>query len=206
MKGLILKDLINLKRYSRSIFVFIAIFGLFALMDQNWDFLEGMIILMFTMMTVTTFSYDDLAKWDPYALSLPVTRKQVVLGKYLVAALLAFSAVLLSLAVNGIFALVRDVDMVQKLITTYLILAAAIVFISILLPLIYKFGVEKSRIFLIVIFAAPTAAIIVMSNLGIPIPKTDTLMLLLNLSPAILVALVCGSYAISKALFTKKEL
>jgi len=154
MKGLILKDLINLRRYGRSIFLFIAVFALFGLMSKNWDFLEGIIILMFTMMTVTTFSYDDIAKWDIYALSLPVSRRQIVRSKYLLAILLSLAGILLSLAVNSILALVKDINIVDKLLTAYIIFAVATVFTCILLPLIYKFGVEKSRIFLTVTNAA----------------------------------------------------
>jgi len=206
MKGLILKDLINLRRYGRSIFLFIAVFALFGLMSKNWDFLEGIIILMFTMMTVTTFSYDDIAKWDIYALSLPVSRRQIVRSKYLLAILLSLAGILLSLAVNSILALVKDINIVDKLLTAYIIFAVATVFTCILLPLIYKFGVEKSRIFLIAIFAAPTAAVLVLSNMGIPMPQKDFWMLLLNLSPAILVILLCASYAISNALFSGKDL
>jgi hypothetical protein len=47
------------------------------------------------------------------------------------------------------------------------------VFSAILLPLIFKFGVEKSRIFMLAIFAAPTAAVIVLDKAGYHCPPTD---------------------------------
>ncbi|MDK2942114.1 MAG: type transport system permease protein, partial [Acetobacterium sp.] len=99
MKGLILKDLINLKSTFKMLGLMIALFAVIYIPQGN-GFIFGMIILMFAMMVVTTISYDDLAKWDAYALTMPVTRKEMVLSKYLVMALLNTLGAVLALIVG----------------------------------------------------------------------------------------------------------
>ena len=65
MKGLILKDLLNLKSTFKMLGAMIVFFAVAFLREGN-SFVFGIIILMFAMMVVTTISYDDLAKWDAY--------------------------------------------------------------------------------------------------------------------------------------------
>ena len=87
MKGLILKDLLNLKSTFKMLGVMMLFFAVVFLPQGNGA-IFGIIIMMFAMMVVTTISCDDLAKWDAYALTMPVTRKEMVLSKYLVMVLL----------------------------------------------------------------------------------------------------------------------
>ena len=41
-----------------------------------------MITLMLSMQVITTMSYDEYAKWDKYALTMNINRKDIVLSKY----------------------------------------------------------------------------------------------------------------------------
>ena len=54
------------------------------------------------MITITSFSYDALAKWDRYALSLPLTRKDIVAGKYLLSIILCLLATILSFLISTV--------------------------------------------------------------------------------------------------------
>ncbi|MEL7656992.1 MAG: ABC-2 transporter permease, partial [Bacillota bacterium] len=89
MIGLILKDFYTIRQYSKTMLFMLVFFALISAgLDNPAAFFEGFIIIMSTMMSIYSFSYDNLAKWDRYGLSLPVTRKEVVASKYILSLLL----------------------------------------------------------------------------------------------------------------------
>lgn len=67
-------------------------FGLIAL--QGNDFLYFVPAFISMMMFMTTFSYDEYNKWDAYAVTLPLEKKDVVLSKYVGSILLLIVALL----------------------------------------------------------------------------------------------------------------
>ena len=85
--------------------------------------------------------------------------------------------------------------------------------ILILLPLIFKYGVERSRIMLLAIFAIPTVLILIISKVlaltGIPFPSEEQLNALLPviciIATLILIAGIYVSYMTSDKIITKKE-
>ncbi|MDF2686949.1 MAG: hypothetical protein K0S55_2132, partial [Clostridia bacterium] len=64
MKGLLIKDFLISKKYMRSLFLVVAIYVIFSFTSGNMSFLSGMVTIVFAMIVITTFSYDDFAKWD----------------------------------------------------------------------------------------------------------------------------------------------
>ena len=209
MKGLLLKDLLNLRKYGRTILLLSAFYLLFGLMSDSFSMLTGMIALLFSMVSITSFSYDDLAKWNTYALAMPVSRRNVVAGKYTLGALFSLVGVLVSFLSIVVLSLIKgSVITTDDLISCYLMLSITVLFNTLLLPLIFKFGVEKSRLFIMAIFAVPTAAFLVISNTGVSLPSLpeSTAELLLYLTLPFSLALFYASFHISCAIFRKKEL
>ena len=82
MNSLILKDFISLKSYSKSLAIIIGFFTIITFTNDEPSFLSGMIILIMSMLPITSFSYDQHAKWDLFSQTLPVSRKQLVMSKY----------------------------------------------------------------------------------------------------------------------------
>lgn len=91
--------------------------------------------MMFAMMVVTTISCDDLAKWDAYALTMPVTRKEMVLSKYLVMVLLNTLRAVLSLIIGivGSFLMNQSFDL-EILVIVGLVYLIAFIFGSLIIP------------------------------------------------------------------------
>ncbi|HEX2998958.1 MAG TPA: ABC-2 transporter permease [Armatimonadota bacterium] len=210
MKGLIIKDLVNLKKSGRTILLIIAFYILFAFMVDSMEFLSGMIILMFAISTVSSFSYDSQAGWDTYARTLPLPKKDFVLSKYVLALLLTVSGTLLTLLLNWLFGLFKnESNFTEALITSYAIFAVAVIFLAVMLPLIYRFGAERSRIIIIAVFAIPAAAIVVLSRTNALAAPSEALLIrlpmLLALSPLGLIAVSGISFAISCRIFSRKE-
>jgi ABC-type transport system involved in multi-copper enzyme maturation permease subunit len=99
MKGLLLKDLVNLKQQTKIYFIIIAVWLAIALTSKDGSFLGGMICVLSVMLPITTLSYDEKAKWDKYVLSMPIMRKQVVISKYILALALSFIGCVISLSI-----------------------------------------------------------------------------------------------------------
>jgi hypothetical protein len=209
MIGLLLKDLFTMRQYGKTMLFMLVFFAVLSSgMDNPAMFFEGFIILLSVMSAITSFSYDSLAKWDRYALSLPVTRREIVGSKYLLSLCLCGSAAVTSFLIASIilqFSPVEGFSLIYHLLSIGALICVALVFSAILLPLIFKFGVEKSRIFMLAIFAAPTAAVIVLDKAGVSLPSNGPPKLLIVALPLIIILIYYLSYQLSVRIFRGKE-
>ncbi|MFZ2537376.1 MAG: ABC-2 transporter permease [Oscillospiraceae bacterium] len=221
MKGLILKDFLNMKSYMKILGLMILVQFVIFIPQGDVSFISGFIILLCTMMVITTISYDDMAKWDRYALTMPITRKEMVLSKYVIMLIFSISGAILNsilTIIAGYF--MKNVNIGETLISSGAVLSAALLFGSVILPLLYKFGPEKARLLIILCALVPTAIVILGSQVvkksGIPMPNflkdlntatpnTGILISLTFIIPAIAVVVVVISYLISLKIYNKKE-
>ena len=213
MKGLILKDLLNLRKNLKTIII-MCLFYTLLFSTLNPTFLSGMITILFAMQILTTFSYDDYSKWNMYALSLPITKKQLVLSKYILGISFIIFGGVFSFILTSLLSLFKGSFILGDLIASIIgSTGIMILMILILLPLIFKYGVERSRIMLLAIFAIPTVLILIISKVlaltGIPFPSEEQLNALLPviciIATLILIAGSYVSYMISVKIVTKKE-
>ena len=77
MKGLIIKDILNLKNYMKQLILVLIFFIAYGIFLKNGTFVGTMITLMLSMQVITTMSYDEYAKWDKYALTMNINRKDI---------------------------------------------------------------------------------------------------------------------------------
>jgi ABC-type transport system involved in multi-copper enzyme maturation permease subunit len=210
MRGLLLKDLINLKTYGRSVILIVTVFTAFAFFSDDSSFTTTFISILFAIMAITSMSYDELAKWNIYALSMPISRKELVLGKYL----LAFILVCLGVAISLIIAVIpvfmgNEADLLMLMLTVLTSGSVALIMLTILLPLVYKFGIEKSRIILFIVLFIPSILLAILAQTGLIMPNkaTDILIItLLQILPIVALVLFVASYFISVAIFNNKEI
>ncbi|PBG11117.1 ABC transporter permease [Clostridioides difficile] len=211
MKGLILKDLLNLKANVKFILLFIIMFGFMSsLGDGNVNNFIGVIIVLCTTMIVSTFSYDDLNKWDSYVLTMPINRNDIVLSKYLTMLIFSFIGVLVSLIVSVTIGYFKNTLILNEtLLINALILSISVCFGSLILPLIYKFGTERARLLMILCFLVPTLALLVfksiLENISSPISIEIILNTLVYSLPFVAILLFVISYFISSKIYSKKE-
>ncbi|MTP79414.1 ABC-2 transporter permease [Turicibacter sanguinis] len=213
MKGLILKDLLNLRKNLKTIII-MCLFYTLLFSTLNPTFLSGMITILFAMQILTTFSYDDYSKWNMYALSLPITKKQLVLSKYILGISFIIFGGVFSFILTSLLSLFKGSFILGDLVASIIgSTGIMILMIIILLPLIFKYGVERSRIMLLAIFAIPTVLILIISKVlaltGIPFPSEEQLNALLPviciIATLILIAGSYVSYMTSVKIVTKKE-
>ncbi len=210
MKGLIIKDLFILKKTAR---VFVALTGLYLLMAifLHTDF-GVLIAFIMGMLTITSFAYDEQAKWDAFALTMPVSKRDMVLSKYLLAVFLGIAGGLMGILLSVAAAIGQGpVDIMAILKNTGIAICATYVFSSIALPLVYKLGSEKSRLVLMLCYAAPillgTIIINMLSEASITMPQllsaAHTAAIIL---PFFTVIAFVFSYRLSLVIFIKKDI
>ena len=210
MKALLLKDLISLKTYGRSVIIIVAAFTVASFFSGDSDFIASYMSLLLAVIAVTSISYDEQAKWNLYALSMPISRKQLVLGKYI----LAFILTCLGACISLFLALIPvwrgyERDILQLLLTIFTSASFALLMLSLLLPLVYKYGVEKSRVLLFIIVLIPSILVVLWVQTGIFMPEQVTeqvFIQLFKMLPVVALLLYAVSYFVSAAIFSKKDI
>ncbi len=208
MLGLMRKDILVCKRYLKTMALLVLVFAVFSFSSDDNTYMLFMIATFFMMMTITSFAYDQVAKWDPYSMTMPVTRSEVVLSKYLVSGVFLLTGSILSTLLFVGFLLYKGQPVTGELAVGELaVFGTGLVVISILIPFIYKFGVEKARLIMVGVVVLPSVLIMFFTGGNISAQPSEQLVtLLVTLSPFAVIACVVASYLISVGIFTNKEL
>lgn len=218
IKSLIIKDLSQLKSYKRTLIIFIAIFVLTGIAQENTKGIGNMLVIMLTlgfgMFSIASFNYDEQAKADRYILTFPLTKKEIVISKYILVIgstiIGAIVGTIISFAI--LFIINKEIPNIQELIAIALggILGLGIVE-GIQIPCIYKWGAEKGRIQLFIVVAAVALFVTGIFYIGkdIQLPMNSILNIINSLLPIILilatVIIYYISYRIAYKIYSKKE-
>ena len=215
MKGLFLKDVALMKNQLRSIWI-VAIVAVFMMIINNDATFPVVYSIVLTgMIGMGSISYDAFDNGNAFLFTLPITRKQYTLEKYLfilasVAAgtVLAFLFVAADSIRNGYNMFSSD--------AFFFVLECVfgvLIFMALLLPIELKFGPEKGRIAMVAIFAVIVAVIFVLNEMLGDIDVMPLLVKLEQLTTSMIFGvsfLVCAvflivSYLISCKIMEKKE-
>ena len=210
MKGLILKDLAIVKTQMRSMLIIFAVVMFMMFMGQNTNFVVMYSNILFMMFGVTTLSYDAFENGHAFLFTLPVTRKLYVKEKYIFSLGCLLIGFIVSLGVLGFTAIsTKTFDI--SLAVGYMF--AGIIFLSIMLPIDFKFGPEKARVamILVVLILVSTGYTLVevakkldlLKYLG-TVPEIGVVALL-GMLGLIAVAILFASYKISCKIICNKE-
>lgn len=212
MIGLLLKDFYTIIGVMKTTLLLFLIMGTyFMLSDSGAIVVLAIAIILFSVLAITSLSLDLQNHWDEFVLTMPVTRKNIVLSKYILFALLGLTGGLLGILIYVIAGLVQNnLDFAFIGFGLGTGIGLALFYGSILLPLVYKLGVEKTRVLMILCYLAPAIlapiGFKVLDFFGISKPSEAVLETLLIFgAPAFGVVLFVLSYFISVRIFTKKE-
>lgn len=201
MKGLLLKDLMNLKQQAKSISLVVIIWTIIAITGNNASMIGGLVGILSALLPITALAYDEKAKWDKYALTMPVTREDMVLSKYVLSLSLSAFAGCLSLVLH----LIITNNVMESLLTSGGYMGAGILLFSIVLPLMFKYGVEKGRLLMLVIFLLPVIGGMALQHLQLPMPDPAMLESLGYLLPIGIILILLLSVWVSMRIYRKKE-
>jgi ABC-2 type transport system permease protein len=204
MKGLLFKELYNLEKQARSLLLVFAFYLFFSLIGETGNMFGGVVFIMMVMLVITSLAYDERSRWDRYALTMPVSRKEIVLSKYLLGLILLTFALLINIIFLILFG---SSPLGEVFILTLSLFGIGLVSLSIILPLMYKYGVENGRLLLILVLFVPMAAVLLIVRMGLLAPPGETFIRALPIIiPGILVLVVSLSILVSLRIYQHKDM
>lgn len=218
MKSLILKDLYNISHNAKSMLLILLLFAVLFLPQNSYGPQSYIITcgLLCSMMTITTFSFDENCKWTRYATVMPISKRDYVAAKFLVQLIFAAAGAVWGLVTGLAFgavlhklSLTSASDLISMLVFTGVSLAASEICGAVSIPLLFQFGAEKARIMTLVSIFIPLGLCFIVYQLlklmGIPFTDRSVTILLIG-SPFIAAAWNWLMYQISCRIFLRKEL
>lgn len=145
MKGLILKDMCNVKSYGKQYGIIMLFMIAWGIIMKNISFISIYAILLGGLLVLTSISLDEMVHFEKLLFTMPVSRKQYVLSKYLLLLILISAAIVLASVVSLLQSITTGESFVENII---FIISSAGVFAltyAVTFPVIFKKGVEKAR-------------------------------------------------------------
>ena len=210
MKGLLLKDFCILKKQIKLMVVFVIFCAIWAVAAKMPTMMGTMVILLSIMMPISSMSYDEAGQWYRYAFSLPIPRRTLVLSKYVLGFLVSLGGLVVSAIGNIIIlALTNGENALESWLTIIGFLELGVIFLSIIIPILFKYGVEKGRLFIVVIAVIPSLLVALLGSTlktsGTLMPSAELLQAILYSSPLFTLAIFLISFRISVGICRKKE-
>ena len=219
IKGLITKDILQLKSYKKTLIIFIMVFAFTSISVQ--DGVENMLVIMLTlgfgMFSMASFNYDEFNKADRYILTLPLTKKEVVLSKYIlvICSTVMGSIIGIMLSYIVMFAMNKQMPNIEEIISVGLggILGIGLIE-AIQIPCVYKWGAEKGRIQMVIVTALVAllagGIIFIGEKANIQLPANNILNILNTFLPLIFIGLTIIiyyiSYKVAYKIYNRKEI
>lgn len=164
MKGLFLKDLSILKLQARFFMMLVMIAVIIVATGSEVTFLMSYLMFVFAIFTLSTIAYDEMDNGMNYLLTLPITRGQYVLSKYIFALfMVGLAGVTSAIVIPVVLSVNAEVVNMQEIIfTCAVIVGIVLLFLGVTFPIHFKYGAEKGKIVMFIVFAIivlPFAAI-----------------------------------------------
>lgn len=149
MKGLLLKDWMVIMKQTKVYFLLMLVFALIPGMGVYSIFFGA-------LLPMTALAYDERSRWDQMAKMMPYSPRKMVAEKYIFGYLMTGGIVLLETVIQILycFAGIGEGGLVQNMIVIVTSALAALDVMALQMPVIFRLGVEKSRIFLMFVTIA----------------------------------------------------
>ena len=163
MIGLVYKDLMVMKKTLALYMVIFAVYGYMSIAYDQGGLLFAMVLILSSMVPVSTIAYDERSKWDRIANTTPLSRKEIVMAKYLLSFTLTVGSVVVCF---GIYLFDKRISLTENLIMCYVLIFMGMFYRALLLPVNIKFGAEKGRNIMLAIMFVPVLLVTMVAKTG----------------------------------------
>lgn len=165
MTGLITKDFLVMRKMLRSYLLMIVVYTILAYLDFfDYSFIITFVQVALSVLPISAFAYDEQSKWDRYAMSLPLGRSRVVGARYLFVLLLSLCTLALGLGGAAFSCMFQQEDLLEMLLTLIVSAAIGLLIPALLLPVTYKWGPERARIYLYAMLLIPFVGFLLLAK------------------------------------------
>lgn len=198
MLGLLLKDIYNIRKQAIWYIAMIVLFCGISVVLKNVAFASTIGILVTISMPLTAIAYEEKDGWQKFVIASGTNVKTIVVEKYLLGVIFALISII---GYSVAFMVVgaeedRLVEFTAPVCMQFLVLA-------VVLPLVFKFGVEKGRVYMII------AVVLLMAVLIAVLPVLGNMQeganVFIGCMAAITVIALCVSFLVSFKIYSKKE-
>ena len=158
MKGIVVKDLLTLKSSMKTVVLIVILFGFMGAKSGS-AYMSTFASVYAAILPMTCMAFDERSRFNRYAVIMPVNLRDIVLSKYVVGLILAVAATVVAVAMTAVAG-----GSIGETVAASI--AIPMVYHSILLPLMFKFGVEKSRIIILAGVVVPAVGISFLEESG----------------------------------------
>lgn len=210
MKGLVRYDLTQLTGNSKKSFYLLYFAGLIvvSLAVGGGKIFSYMAVMIGCMMGVSFFSYETWYHWDRYCAALPLSNRQIVVSRYISLLITTGCGVLLGFVIGLLsFAAGRmELSWTQWLFSLVQTILAALLYIEIEIPVMYRFGVERGRMVNILLFVVLYSGALALAELSQVPPEFVTIVrIAFGIAWLVILLLFPVSIAVSMRIRAKKE-
>ena len=216
MKGLFLKDWYGLLgMYKKNLLLVLVLYAALS-MILNMPFFLFMTPWLLGFYTLSSFSLDESCRWNLYARTLPVSSRQIVGGKFLLAISWILPGTIYAGVVGAAVCLLHPGETLASdmAVSSVVVGVIAIDMISLLLAMTFRAGVEKARSLFFLIFIGFFLIIFLGGQIGMlddagfvavlaSIAAFPLLWALGALAVAILIPVIC--FSLSCRIYANKE-
>lgn len=142
MLGTIIKDLKNIFGQFIYYFVLMVVFMAVSVITKNIYYYMGAIVFFCVAVPLSALAYDEKDNWDKFALASGVTRNQLAVSRYLLGLLIFLPM----WAISFILVAAGGMWNIENLSVLLSYGGIALLTIDVILPVIFRVGVEKGRI------------------------------------------------------------
>ncbi len=155
MKGLLIKDCKLLLQQKKFLIMLVLCAGFLMFNTEDSTFLIGYATMLMGIFVMGTISYDEFDNGYPFLFSLPISRREYVLSKYVLCIASTLSAgivaTVLSVLLGNLGA--ESANLGDSIMAGMIIIAVCTMIIVIYIPVMMKYGSEKSKIAMFVLAA-----------------------------------------------------
>ncbi|MEY8333355.1 ABC-2 transporter permease [Lachnospiraceae bacterium 47-T17] len=145
MRGLLKKDFCLLKTQRNFLLLIVVMTCFIGYNSSDGNFAVPYLTFLSSFLLLSSFNYDDNGGCISFLLTLPVSRSGYVREKYIFGMCLTTSGWVIGLLIDTGMSLVRGKQL-PALGSSVAILMGFFVFISVLIPVIFRYGVDRGRI------------------------------------------------------------
>ncbi len=208
MKGLILKDFLIFIKQLKFQLGIIFFMVLCTAVGTGEAFTLGMAYLLTAMLPINLISLDESYKWNVTMLAMPYTKSMYVTAKYIVGIILILSCTALFFSALCVKQLINPPPFILAECVSASAMSASMALLiqGLVLPFIFRLGVEKGRVVYLVFIAIFVAIPVIASkadvDIVVPYIRASHSVLFFVLSAFLYVL----SWLLSKALYEKREI
>ncbi|MDO5784352.1 MAG: ABC-2 transporter permease [Eubacteriales bacterium] len=156
MRGLMKYDLMQICSGIKGAFValYLILLAVLNVFSSDGNLFSYIVVFISAIFGIAAFSYEEADHWNRYKAALPVSNSQIVLARYGMLGICMAVGIIASLALGAISGVAGTMElaMTDWLLSLVQCVIVAVLYLEIMIPVMYRFGSERGRIIMLLLF------------------------------------------------------